>query len=197
MRSPPPPVRLLFALLALAGCATPGAPSGGPADTTPPTLVETAPADGATRVADRAVVLTFSERLDATAGQAVTVTPAADTAPEVRVRARQIEITLPELRDSTTYVVTVGTDLRDQQSVALREPITVAFATGDAIDAGRVAGVARDPATGAGAGGLAVWAYALADTAATPDPRAVAPDYRTETGADGAFRLDYLRPGPY
>ena len=201
MATPLPRRARAWAALALAavagGCATPIAPTGGPADTTPPTLVEASPADRATNVTSPTLTLTFSERLAPASATAVTVTPAGDVSPEVRVSAREIRVTLPELRDSTTYVVTVGTDLRDQQNVALREPITVAFATGDAIDAGRVAGVARDPATGAGAGGLAVWAYALADTAATPDPRAVAPGYRTETGADGAFRLDYLRPGPY
>ncbi|WP_420454193.1 Ig-like domain-containing protein [Rubrivirga sp.] len=184
-------------LLALGACATPVAPTGGPADTTPPVLVETSPADGATNVTERTLRLTFSERLASAAGAAVTVTPAGDVPPEVRVRGREIEVTLPALRDSTTYVVTVGTALADQRSVALRAPITVAFATGDVIDRGRIAGVVREPDTGAGVGGLAVWAYALPDTTARPDARAVAPDYRTETGADGAFRLEYLRPGPY
>ena len=188
---------LLVSAALLAGCATPVAPTGGPADTTPPVLVETLPADGATNVAGRTVTLTFSERLDARAGAAVTVTPAADTPAEVTVRGRTVEVTLPALRDSTTYVVTVGTELRDQRSVALRQPITVAFATGDAIDRARLSGAVRDPRTGAGAGGLAVWAYALADTTDRPDPRTAAPDYRTETGDDGAFRLDYLRPGRY
>ncbi len=184
-------------LLALGACATPVAPTGGPADTTPPVLVETSPADGATNVSEPTLRLTFSERVATAAATAVTVTPAGDVAPEVRVRGREIEVTLPALRDSTTYVVTVGTALADQRGVALRAPITVAFATGDVIDQGRVAGVVREPERGAGVGGLAVWAYALPDTTARPDARAVAPDYRTETGADGAFRLEYLRPGPY
>ena len=184
-------------LLVLGACATPVAPTGGPTDTTPPTLVESSPADGTTNVTEPTLTLTFSERLAATAASAVTVTPPSETPPEVRVRARQLEITLPELRDSTTYVVTVGTALADQRNVALRAPITLAFATGDAIDRGRIAGRIRQPDSGAGAGGLAVWAYALDDTLATPDPRVVAPDYRTETADDGAFTLEYLRPGPY
>ena len=184
-------------LLTLGACATPVAPTGGPADTTPPRLVEATPADGATNVTGRTLTLTFSERLAADAVSAVTVTPPSDTPPEVRVRARQLEITLPELRDSTTYVVTVGTALADQRNVALRAPITVAFATGDAIDRGRIAGTVRLPGTGAPVGALAVWAYALGDTLAAPDPREAAPDYRTETADDGTFTLEYLRPGPY
>lgn len=187
----------LLLLVALTGCATPVAPTGGPADTTPPTLVRADPADGATNVTDRTLKLTFSERLDPAAAQAVTVTPGGDVAPEVRVRARELEVTLPELRDSTTYVVTVGTELRDQRRVALRAPITVAFATGPTIDRGRLDGVVRGPEAGAGVGGLAVWAYALADTTALPDVAITPPDYRTQTGDDGTFRLDYLRPGRY
>lgn len=191
-------LRFFLALCAaLAGCATPQAPSGGPVDSTPPALIASDPADGAVNVARREVTLTFSERLAATASGAVDVVPAADTPPEVRVSGRDLEIILPELRDSTTYVITVGTELQDQRNVALRAPITVAFATGDAIDRGRIEGVVQDPMTGAGTPGLNVWAYPLADTTRAPDVRTTAPGYRTETDASGAFRLDYLRPGPY
>ena len=187
----------LALLLALAACATPVAPSGGPPDRTPPALVGSLPEAGATRVTGRTLSLTFSERLDPAGAPAVTVTPQGDRPPEVRVRGREVEVVLPELRPATTYVITVGTELKDQRGVALATPLTLAFATGDTIDRGALGGVVRDPETGAGAGGLAVWAYALRDTLSLPDVRAVAPDYRTGTDAEGAFRLEYLRPGPY
>ena len=190
----------LLLLAALAGCATPVAPTGGPADTTPPAYVASLPAQGATRVTGREVRITFSERLDAaSAARAVTVTPAGETPPRVRVSGDELVVDLPPLRDSTTYVVTVGTGLSDARRVTLAAPVTVAFATGDRIDAGRIDGVVRRPDDARPAAGLGVWAYALAPdtTAAPPDPRTVAPDYRTETGSDGRFRLDYLRPGRY
>ncbi|MEM0963015.1 MAG: Ig-like domain-containing protein, partial [Bacteroidota bacterium] len=152
----------LVLLLVLAACATPVAPTGGPVDTTPPSLVEVSPADGTTNVSDPTVVLTFSERLSSRSGSAVTVTPAGDVPVEVSIRGRDITLRIPELRDSTTYVVTVGTELQDQRNVALRSPITVAFSTGDEIDAGRLSGLIRDPRTGQGVGSMAVWAYALA-----------------------------------
>ena len=201
------PAALLGALLA--ACATPVAPSGGPADTTPPALVSSLPAAGATRVASREVVLTFSERLDpASAARAVRVTPEGAAPPRVSVRGREVVVAFDSLRAATTVVVTVGTDLTDTRRVALAAPVTVAFSTGDRIDAGRIEGTVRDPATGGPARGLAVWAYALpdalADALATPDTLApdtllgrAVPDYRTETGPDGTFRLDFLRAGPY
>ncbi|WP_412063642.1 Ig-like domain-containing protein [Rubrivirga sp. IMCC45206] len=182
-------------LVALAGCATPAAPTGGPADSTPPTLVASLPARGATNVTDRTVRLAFSERLQPAAASAVTITPVGDARPQISVRADEVEIRLPELRDSTTYVVTIGTEFADQRGVRIRAPITLAFSTGNTIDGGAIAGSVRTP-DGAAAPGLDVWAFALADSAATPTLDG-APDYRTETGADGAFRLDYLRPGPY
>ncbi len=189
---------LLPLVLFAAGCATPVAPSGGPPDTTPPSLVASLPAAGATRVADGTVRLTFSERLAAaSAARAVTVTPSGDAPPRVRVDGRDVVVELPALRDSTTYVVTVGTDLADARNVRLTAPLTLAFATGDRLDAGQIAGLVRTPTAGAPAAGLAVWAYAAVDTTARPDPSAVAPDYRSETGADGRFRLGFLRPGLY
>ena len=197
------PAFLLAALLGLAvaglaACATPVAPSGGPPDTDPPVLVSSLPAQGATRVTAQEVVLTFSERLDAaTAARAVRVTPEPEAPPRISVRGSDLVISLPGLRDSTTVVVTVGTELTDARRVALRAPITVAFATGDRIDRGRIEGTVRTPATGAAAPGLSVFAYALADTTALPDVASAAPDYRAEATADGAFRLDFLRPGPY
>ena len=185
----------LLLLVLAAGCATPAAPTGGPVDSTPPTLESSSPADGATNVTDSTIVLTFSERLDGASASAVTVTPASGTPPEVSVSGRQVEITLPALRDSTTYVVTLGTALRDNRGVALRQPITVAFGTGDAIDRASLSGRVRDPLTGDGVQ-TAVWGYALADSLAVPALDAE-PDYRTETGQDGAFTLGYLRRAPF
>ena len=201
----PRPLRSVLRLPALAlclltaGCATPLRPSGGPEDRTPPQLTASVPAAGATRVADRRVVLTFSERVDEAAfRRALTVTPTPERAPDVRVRGHEAEVVFDSLRADVTYVLTLGTELRDLHGVALPAPLTLAFATGDRIDRGRLGGLVREPATGRGAAGTAVFAYRLpADTTLRPDPRTATPDYRTQTGTDGTFTLDYLRPGPY
>ena len=183
--------------MGLAACATPIAPPGGPEDTTPPRLVESVPAMGAVDVRTQEVVLTFSELLDpASARQAVDVTPEPETPPEIEVRGRRLTVRFREpLRDSTTYVVTLGTALSDNHRVRLPAAIPFAFATGPQLDDGRIAGLVRNPETGAGVAGMSVFAYAAADT--LPDPRTAAPDYRTQTGADGAFELAYLRDAPF
>ena len=193
----------------MAGCASPVAPSGGPEDTTPPALDASEPAAGAVLVRADRLVLTFSEGVDeATVGRALSVAPGWAVPPEVRARGRRVEVLFPDsLRANTTYVVTLDTNLRDLRGVALRQPITLAFATGPTLDRGRIAGRVLDPQTGRAAPGLDVFAYVLPDSVATmdstahadalPDPTTTAPDYRTQTGPDGAFVLDYLRPGPF
>ena len=186
--------------LGLQSCATPVAPTGGPVDQTAPRLVASSPEADAVQVSGRTVRLTFSERVDAaTARRAVTVTPEAgpgEPAPEVSASGDEIVVTLPALRDSTTYVVTVGTELADRRGVRLGAPVTVAFSSGPTLDRGEIAGTARRPTDGSGVAGLAVFAYRVAGDS-LPDPRTDRPDARTETGADGAFRLGYLADGPH
>ena len=176
------------------------APSGGPQDTTPPALEAAEPAADAVNVRADRLVLTFSEGVDeASARQALSVSPGWATPPEVIARGRRVEIVFPDsLRANTTYVITLDQSLRDLRNVALRAPITLAFATGPTLDRGRIAGRVLDPQTGRAAAGLDVFAYRLdADTAALPDPTADAPDYRTQADQQGAFALEYLRPGPF
>lgn len=188
---------LLLLLAALAGCATPVAPTGGPADTIAPRLVRSTPETGATRVADPTLTLAFSERLNpASAARAVTVSPKPATPPVVSVRGADLQIVLPGLRDSTTYVVTIGTELSDARQVRLASPITLAFGTGDAIDRAKIGGFVRTPDTRKGVGGLAVFAFHLARWQASSAALDEA-DYQTESRADGAFEFEYVRPGAY
>ncbi len=180
-------------LLALAACANPVPPTGGPEDRTPPRVVAAVPAAGAVRVTDGTVVLTFSEPVEPTSvARALTVTPEPDAAPDVVVQGRTATVRLGRLRPNTTYVLTFGSELRDLRSVPLATPLTYAFSTGDRLDAGTLAGrVVEGPADTPRAG-LAVLAFAAADSAAM-GARAL---YRTQSGADGTFRFTYLGPDP-
>ncbi|HYE95676.1 MAG TPA: Ig-like domain-containing protein [Rubricoccaceae bacterium] len=182
--------------LLLSACATPVAPTGGLEDTTPPALVASTPEAGAVHVTTDRLVLTFSERIDGTTvARALTVTPEPTTRPDTRVSGRTLEIVFEEaLRPDVTYVVTLGTELRDLHGVQLRQPIAVAFATGATLDRGLLAGRVLDPATGRGVAGLDVFAYRLADGL---PPDSARPDYRTQTGPGGAFQFAYLREGPF
>ncbi|MEM6783027.1 MAG: Ig-like domain-containing protein [Bacteroidota bacterium] len=179
------------------------APSGGPPDRTPPRLVASLPEAGALNVETDELRLAFSEDVNAgTVVRALTIVPSFTEPLDIDVNRDEVRIRFPEaLRDSTTYVVTLGTDLQDLRSVKLDAPITLAFSTGDQLDEGRITGTLRDPVSGQGVADANVFAYALPmDFAASdslPDPRVAEPSYQTQTGSDGRFAFEYLRPGPF
>ncbi len=173
-------------------------PSGGPRDETPPAIAESDPEPGATSVRPEAVRLVFSEYVaPESLPQALSVAPAFDQPLEYDWDGRAVEIEFPEpLRENTTYLLTLGTELRDTRGVALQEPITFAFSTGPTINRGRIEGRVVEAGTGGGLGGLDVYAYAAPDSTA-PNSLPERPAYRTQTGPDGAFAFDYLAEEPF
>ncbi len=190
--------KLLLLYLGLAACANPVPPSGGPPDRTPPSLEESIPPPGATHVQDPNIRLVFSEGIDpASVIRALSITPAPDSPPKVRVRGRTVTFSLPTpLRPNTTYVLTFGTELRDLHGVALREPIVLAFSTGPTINRGQLVGRVLDAASGRAVANIDVYAYALPDTL-PPRLWPARPDYRTQTDSDGRFHFAYLNEQPY
>lgn len=182
---------LIFA--ALSGCATPVAPSGGPPDETPPEVVATTPAEGAVNVDADAIRITFSEYVQETSlPQALSISPGFGQRLEYSWSGRSVVVRFPEpLRENTTYVVTLDTNLRDAHSVALRSPIVLAFSTGPTISSGVLSGRVVDWIAGGPIAGVDVLAYALPDSAA-PDSLPDRPAYRTQTGTDGDFSFEYL-----
>ena len=159
----------LTALLVCVGCANPLPPGGGPRDTTPPSIVEARPAEGAVNVEqDVTVEIAFSEYIErGSFSQALSIAPALDSqAPEVDHDGRSVTITFPEpLRDNTTYILTLDTSLRDARGVELNAPITLAFSTGPTINRGRLSGRVLQADTGAPQEGIDIYAYALGDDA--------------------------------
>ncbi|GIV58851.1 MAG: hypothetical protein KatS3mg042_1764 [Rhodothermaceae bacterium] len=196
---PTTPLRFVLPLLmALAACATPQMPPGGPPDQTPPALEAADPPDGALRVATDRIELTFSEYVDeGSFARAFSIVPDFDRPPAFDWHGRRVVIRLPEpLRPATTYILTLDTNLRDLRGVALRQPITLAFSTGDRLDRGRLAGRVLDAVRGTGVPGLDVYAYP-APGGAAPDSLPPRPAFRTQTDTEGRFHLDYLSDAPF
>ena len=199
-------LRAVFVLAAaalLVQCANPVPPSGGPRDTTPPSVATSRPVSDTVNVGTetQSIRITFSEYVErSTLPGAVAITPS----PEGRLRfdwsGRTVSIELPTtLRDSTTYIVSLGTDLTDAHGVSLEEPITLAFSTGPRINQGELAGRVVTPRQGDAQSGVDVFAYATPDTAGrrAPAPLPEQPAYRTQTGEEGSFSFDYLREQRY
>ncbi|MBI2428266.1 MAG: Ig-like domain-containing protein [Ignavibacteriales bacterium] len=100
-----------------------------------------------------------------------------------------------ELRKNTTYVITIGTDVRDvRASNRMANSFSLSFATGDKIDNGMITGKVFDEKPD----GVMIFSYRLNDIKAdTLDPKYTKPDYLTQTGKDGEFRLTNIAPGMY
>jgi hypothetical protein len=182
-------------LLLLAGCAVPVPPTGGPPDSTPPTLVASSPASGETGVETQELIFEFSEVVDeASFRNAFSLAPDIEGNPEIRRSGRSIRVRLPEpLRAATTYRVTLDVTLRDARRVALDAPLTIAFSTGESLDRARLSGRVVGALDGKALRGIDILAFAAPDSASL----AAGPLYRTQTGSDGAFQLEYLAPGAY
>ena len=137
--------------------------------------------------------LTFSEHVNQGAfAQAFSIVPPLDGPLRFRWRKRSVSIRLPAaLRDSTTYVITLDDRLRDARGVRLTRPVTLAFATGDRIDQGRLRGQVFEPKLGMPVPSVDVFAFAAPYS---PDAE---PLYRTQTSETGRFEFSYLRELDY
>jgi uncharacterized protein (DUF2141 family) len=183
---------LLFLLLLLTACAKVGPPSGGPIDRTAPQIVSHFPAaDDISVPLDATVEILFSEDMERErTEEALFVAPEERLHPRWQGRHLQLPI---DLQPDRTYVITVGTGAKDLRGNALEKSFTFAFATGDRLNRGQIAGfVYRDhePASGA-----YVWAYDLARFRGRVGEDA--PHYRTQSGRDGSFAFARLAAGRY
>jgi Big-like domain-containing protein len=170
------------------GCARSVFPPGGPADVTPPGVVETSPSDSSVRVPLHATVeVLFSEAMDrTTARDGFRIFPP--------VGRQRIDWSGRKLRASwdrpfaerTTYAVLLSGTIRDARGVPMRIAVTFRFSTGDSIDRGRISGVLRAKTLRR----AAVPILAFPDTLGPrPDTLGIPPTYATETDTGGVYSL--------
>lgn len=188
----------LIAVPLLFGCAHQVPPTGGPVDKTPPRIIQTSPAPDSVNVPlNAAVEFTFSEGIDRdTFPGALFLVPAVRGQIEYKYGRRKVRLTFSNgLLADRTYVVTLGTDLKDNHGVPMAQSFTFAFSTGDSLDYGEIAGKVYDDKPQ----GILLWAYILPDSSDDEriEPRKRGGDYITQAGEDGRFRLPNLAAGRY
>ncbi|MFV1979951.1 MAG: Ig-like domain-containing protein [Rhodothermia bacterium] len=194
----------------IVGCATPVAPSGGPPDTTPPALVSSIPEPSSVNFSSDRITLTFSEKVDrASLQRSLSFTPEIILTPELQWHGEIVDLVFRgPLRDSTTYILTLDNELKDNRGVAASRPITLAFSTGPTIDKGRIDGRVADPTDGAPVQRIDVFAFedgALPGVAGQRREKTgvvsgewkAVPSYRTQTGSDGTFSFANLPQKPF
>jgi len=189
----------LLVVLFLTGCAGQMPPPGGPVDTVPPEIVNTIPSHLALGFEGNSIRFEFSEYVEKrSAEEAIFISPDIPEK-EFSWSGRELRISFPgRLRDSTTYVVTVGNDVSDLRNRnKMSEAFTLAFSTGDKIDRGSIQGAVVLDNT-AERQGITLFAYQLDLTDVdTLDPRSHKPHFMTQTNRAGQFKLSYLPFGMY
>jgi hypothetical protein len=184
-------------LICLPGCANQASPSGGERDRTPPEILDLYPQSGTTNFHDDHFELSFSKFIDKRSlKDAIFISPSIGGDLELNWswNAKAVKVKFPKpLKKNITYVVTIGTDLVDiNEKNRMASSYTFSFSTGSVIDKGEVAGrvYTEKPS------GVMIFAYKKDDTA-TMNPSKVKPDYISQVGDSGAFRLKGLGPGTY
>ena len=188
-------LNLLFILI-LSGCAKKGFPPGGLEDKFPPEIVETKPLVGALNVDPKSKIeVKFNEWVKPESVlDAVYISPFPGDKVKIKVSGKKLKIKLPDpMLPNRTYVITLGTAIRDYRNNALKETFTLAFSTGPVLDQGEIEGqVFSDMPTR----GLSIWAYQM-EKGQDPNPTENSPDYASQCNEAGAFRMTHLSPGRY
>ncbi|MDR8391849.1 Ig-like domain-containing protein [Aliifodinibius sp. S!AR15-10] len=187
-------ILLICGLLVLvSGCATPTSPSGGPRDEEGPKIINIVPESGTTNFSESQIELSFSEFVERSSlGQAVIIEPDIGLDYSLDWGRKSVAIEFDrELPDSTTIIVTIGTELSDTNGNEMTEPRRIAVSTGPEIDEGEIKGRVVDAQTGKGTSGDRVLLYQ------TPVDLTQKADYLAQTDTSGRFNFTYLSPGNY
>jgi len=178
----------------LTGCANQLPPPGGPVDLVPPKILKVYPESGTTNFKDDYIEFNFSKYIDKqTLNSSLFISPAIEGNLDFDWTGTTVRITFPKkLKKNITYVVTIGTDLEDYNNHnKMSEAYNITFSTGDKIDKGEITGKVVDNKPD----GVMIYAYIAGDSVINPMERK--PDYISQTGVDGNYKLLGLAPASY
>ncbi len=186
-------ILVLLVATVLISCATPIAPTGGPADKTGPEVLKTTPVSGTTNFNGKKFEFQFSEYVNrGSVANNITIEPDLGLEYTTKWKKKKLIIEFEdELPDSTTIILTLGADITDTKRNKIGAPITLAVSTGDEIDEGTVTGKIRMADTGESAEGVRVLLYRY------PVDLSLKAAYQVQTDTGGVFNFSYLREGRY
>jgi hypothetical protein len=190
-----------ISVVMLLGCANQQPPEGGPVDMTAPVIISIYPDSNKLNFNDNKLRLEFDRYVEErTLEESIFISPYVGTL-EFDWSGTEVEITFSEkLRRNTTYVVNIGTDVRDRfrGQTHMAKAYTLAFSTGPDIDRGGIEGLVFPMKRSDAAAGVMIFAYQL--DALNPDtlnPVTAKPDFITQTGKSGDFFLHHIPFGSY
>lgn len=180
----------------LTSCAKMGQPDGGWYDELPPRVVATSPAEGATDVSSRRILIGFDEFIVLqNATENVVVSPPQLEAPVIKAQGKRISVQLQDsLIPNTTYTIDFSDAISDNNEGNPMGNYTYTFSTGQEIDTLEIAGYVLNAKDLEPVKGILVGLYAnLHDTAfATLPMQRVA-----RTDSRGHFCIKGVKAGDY
>jgi hypothetical protein len=187
---------LIFTAVVLLGCANQQPPQGGPVDMTTPEIISTYPDSSKLNFDDNKLRIEFDRYVDERSfEESVFISPYVGTL-EFDWSGTEVEITFSEkLRRNTTYVVNIGTDVKDRYrgQTSMMKAYTLAFSTGADIDRGGIEGRVCPLKKGDALSGIMIFAYQLDNmNPDTLNPITARPDFITQTGKNGDFFLHHI-----
>ncbi|HEX2722440.1 MAG TPA: Ig-like domain-containing protein [Gemmatimonadaceae bacterium] len=181
-------------IAAIAGCASPGVPPGGPVDTGAPQIVRIVPDSGRTGTSPREVIFRFDEVVSEKPSGAPSLAALFMISPrdgEPRVEWHRDEISVRPRRGwrkNTAYTITLLPGVSDLRGNTRNTGAVTLFATGPTIPAGRISGTLYNWAEGRPVVKGLVEARLSSDTGVV---------YVTSSDSAGRFVLSTLGPGRY
>ena len=175
-------------------CANQLPPGGGGIDLIPPKIESVYPLNGTTDFKGEYFQLDFSKYVQKrTLQDAIFISPALDGDLNYDWSGTSVRVYFPtKLKKNTTYVINIGTDLVDyNNSNHMAQTYSLTFSTGNKIDKGEIEGkvYADNPQ------GVLMYSYLIGDSIINPIIRK--PDYVSQAGVDGSFKLLGLKSGNY
>lgn len=181
---------------AILSCARVAAPSGGPADVTPPKIAKSVPLNSSRNYKGKSIVITFDEYvvLDKM-NEKFMVSPPVNNKPEIFLRGKSLNIEFQEeLKDSTTYTLYFQDAIRDLNAGNPIMNFQFVFSTGNVLDSLSVTGNVFNSSDLEVTENTQISMYRhLADTA----PIKLLPDYISLADINGGFRINNAKEGTY
>lgn len=190
-------IAALVCLIVFSGCANQQPPQGGPVDLTTPEIIAVYPGNNTLNFKGDRIIIEFDRYIEErTLEESIFISPYVGDL-EFDWSGKEVEITFSEkLRQNTTYVVNIGTDVKDRFRglTKMAKAYTMAFSTGPDIDRGNIEGIVYPSMKGKDVSGVMIFAYKM-DEGINPDtlnPMSAKPDFITQAGKSGDFFLRYI-----
>ena len=187
---------VVITVLLLHSCARMGSPDGGWYDETPPHVVGAEPAEGATNVKKKKIIINFDEYITIdNPTENVVVSPPQIEAPEIKGEGKRISVALQDsLKANTTYTIDFSNAISDNNEGNPLGNYAYTFSTGDHIDTLQVSGYVVQASDLEPVKGILVGLYSdLADSAFKTKPMLRV----SRTDASGHFIIKGVAPGKY